>query len=78
MRSIAVTIMSFGAIAMAFGAVTVVLLVLAKANAHTGLATFTTTGMLALVAGAAMLIVGYLMSRMGRRGDGRTAETTRY
>jgi MFS family permease len=77
MRALAATIMSFGAIALSFGAVTLVLLVLAKANSHPGLAEMTTVGMMAALAGAGLLAVGFFMGRLGRRDGGRPTQTDR-
>jgi hypothetical protein len=77
MRALAATIMSFGAIALAFGAVTLVLLVLAKANSHPGLAEMTTVGMMSALAGAALLAVGFFLGRMGRREPAGTNQTNR-
>ncbi|HUQ99687.1 MAG TPA: hypothetical protein VM166_09555 [Gemmatimonadaceae bacterium] len=77
MRAIAATIMSFGAIALSFGAVTLVLLLLAKMNSHPGLAEMTTVGVMSALAGAGLLAVGYFMGRMGRREGARDTQTNR-
>ena len=76
MRSLAATIMSFGAIALAFGIVTVAILALAKWNSYTGLAGMTSLGLFSLVAGAALIALGFLLGRAGRR-DSRAPETIR-
>ena len=77
MRSIASTLMSLGAIAVSFGVVVFVLMLLAKMNSHPALGEMTTLGMLAVVAGAGLLGVGFFLGRMGNRGNSRTAESTR-
>ena len=59
--------MSLGAIAVAFGVVVFVLMLLAKLNAHPGLAEMTTLGLMAVVAGAALLGLGFFMGRMRRQ-----------
>jgi uncharacterized membrane protein YdcZ (DUF606 family) len=69
MRSIAPAVMSFGAISFAFGFVVLVIMLLAKVNAHPGIAEMTTLGMLAVLAGAALIALGFFMSRMGGRRD---------
>ena len=74
MRSLAATIMSFGAIALAFGIVTLVIFALAKWNSYQHLAGMTSLGLLAFVAGAALLVVGFFMGRMGRRDGTGAAE----
>jgi ABC-type transport system involved in multi-copper enzyme maturation permease subunit len=77
MRSLGGTLMSFGTIALAFGAVTLILFVLAKVNSHPGLAEMTRLGVSSVVVGAALLVVGYFLSRTGRREDSRSVESTR-
>ena len=77
MRSLAATIMSFGAIALAFGITTLAILGLAKWNSYHNLAGMTSLGMLAFIAGAALLALGFFMGRMGRGRDSRATEPTR-
>ena len=72
MRSIGATLMSLGAIAVAFGVVVFVLMLLAKLNAHPGLAEMTTLGSMAVVAGAAFLGLGFFMGRMRRQSASYT------
>ena len=69
--------MSFGAIALSFGVVVLIIMLFAKMNSHPGIPEMTTLGLLSSVAGAALLALGYFVGRMGRRDDSRTVETRR-